>query len=152
MINLNKEQIGKKVYVIFTDDIRFHIPNGDSLISHIKNLPEYTITDIQEFQHTVTVISDKGDFDVVNQDDVFENKQDYINSLGNRIRYIKVGYEIYNNKLCNQTHNDITKAKDSLNQVIDMYSDAERLLGLILEDNFKLFYYDRNSSRTNFEI
>ena len=150
MIDLNKEQIGKKVYVIFTNDIRFLIPNGDSLISHIKNLPEYTITDIQEFQHTVTVISDKGDFNVVNQDDVFENKQDYINSLGNRIRYIKVGYEIYNNKLCNQTHNDITKTKDSLNQVIDMYSDAERLLGLILEDNFKLFYYDRNSSRTNF--
>ena len=150
MIDLNKEQIGKKVYVIFTNDIRFLIPNGDSLISHIKNLPEYTITDIQEFQHTVTVISDKGDFNVVNQDDVFENKQDYINSLGNRIRYIKVGYEIYNNKLCNQTHNDITKTKDSLNQVIDMYSDAERLLGLILEDNFKLFYYGRNSSRTNF--
>lgn len=144
MIDLNKEQIGKKVYVIFTNDIRFHIPNGDSLIPHIKNLPEYTITDIQEFQHTVTVISDKGDFYVVNQDDVFENKQDYINSLGNRIRYIKVGYEIYNNKLCNQTHNDITKIKDSLNQVIGMYSDAERLLGLILEDNFKLFYYDRN--------
>ena len=90
MIDLNKEQIGKKVYVIFTNDIRFLIPNGDSLISHIKNLPEYTITDIQEFQHTVTVISDKGDFNVVNQDDVFENKQDYINSLGNRIRYIKV--------------------------------------------------------------
>jgi hypothetical protein len=150
MINLNKEQIGKKVYVIFTDDIRFYIPNGDSLISYIKNLPEYTITDIQEFQHTVTVISDKGDFDVVNQDDVFENKQDYINSLGNRIRYIKVGYEIYNNKLCNQTHNDITKAKDLLNQIIDMYSDAEKLLGLILEDNFKLFYYERNSSRTDF--
>ena len=150
MIDLNKEQIGKKVYVIFTNDIRFLIPNGDSLISHIKNLPEYTITDIQEFQHTVTVISDKGDFYVVNQDDVFENKQDYINSLGNRIRYIKVGYEIYNNKLCNQNHNDITKTKDSLNQVIDMYSDAERLLGLILEDNFKFFYYDRNCSRTNF--
>ena len=61
-----------------------------------------------------------------------------------------MSYEIYNNKLCNQIHNDITKTKDSLNQVIDMYSDAERLLGLILEDKFKLFYYDRNSSRTNF--
>lgn len=135
MIVLNKEQIGEKVYVIFTDDIRFHIPNVDCLLSHIKNLPEYTIIDIYEFQNNVLVSSEDDTYHVVNKDDVFETKQDYINSLINRIRYIKVGYEIYNNKLCNQTNDDITKAKDSLNQVIDMYSSAEFELGLLLFDD-----------------
>lgn len=122
-MELKKEHIGKKVYVLFKEDIK-NMLNDTTALYVTSKLPreDFIIMDIDEYTQSFLIEVDNTYYATIYKDNVFETKQDYINYIMDKLFYIISTYEALYQKLLQEKADDVKIAKDIVKQTIDEYA------------------------------
>jgi hypothetical protein len=122
-MELKKEHIGKKVYVLFKEDIK-NMLNDTTALYVTSKLPreDFMIMDIDEETQSFLIEVDNTHYATIYKDNVFETKQDYINDIMDKLFYIISSYEALYQKLLQEKADDVKIAKDIVKQTIDEYA------------------------------
>lgn len=121
-MELKKEYIGKKVYVLFKEDIK-NMLNDTTALYVTSKLPreDFMIKDIDEETQSFLIEVDNTLYATIYKDNVFETKQDYINAIVDKLFYIISSYEALYEKLLQEKADDVKITKDIVELTIDEY-------------------------------
>lgn len=135
-MELKKEHIGEKVYVLFKEDIK-NMLNDTTALYVTSKLPreDFIIMDIDEETQSFLIEVDNTHYATIYKDNVFETKQDYINAIVNKLFYILSGYETLYQKLLQEKDEDVKIAKDIVKQTIDEYGSLQEKLIQLYKEN-----------------
>lgn len=135
-MELKKEHIGEKVYVLFKEDIK-NMLNDTTALYVTSKLPreDFMIMDIDEETQSFLIEVDNTHYATIYKDNVFETKQDYINAIVNKLFYIISGYETLYQKLLQEKDEDVKIAKDIVKQTIDEYGSLQEKLIQLYKEN-----------------
>ena len=135
-MELKKEHIGEKVYVLFKEDIK-NMLNDTTALYVTSKLPreDFRIMDIDEETQSFLIEVDNTHYATIYKDNVFETKQDYINSIVNKLFYIISSYETLYQKLLQEKADDVKIAKDIVKQTIDEYGSLQEKLTQLYNQN-----------------
>ena len=135
-MELKKEHIGEKVYVLFKEDIK-NMLNDTTALYVTSKLPreDFTIMDIDEETQSFLIEVDNTHYATIYKDNVFETKQDYINAIVNKLFYIISSYETLYQKLLQEKADDVKIAKDIVKQTIDEYGSLQEKLIQLYNEN-----------------
>lgn len=135
-MELKKEYIGKKVYVLFKEDIK-NMLNDTTALYVTSKLPreDFMIMDIDEETQSFLIEVDNTHYATIYKDNVFETKQDYINAIVDKLFYIISSYETLYQKLLQEKVDDVKIAKDIVKQTIDEYGLLQEKLIQFYNEN-----------------
>lgn len=135
-MELKKEHIGEKVYVLFKEDIK-NMLNDTTALYVTSKLPreDFIIMDIDEETQSFLIEVDNTHYATIYKDNVFETKQDYINAIVNKLFYIISSYETLYQKLLQEKADDVKIAKDIVKQTIDEYGSLQEKLIQLYKEN-----------------
>lgn len=135
-MELKKEHIGEKVYVLFKEDIK-NMLNDTTALYTTSKLPreDFKIMDIDEETQSFLIEVDNTHYATIYKDNVFETKQDYINSIVNKLFYIISSHETLYQKLLQEKADDVKIAKDIVKQTIDEYGSLQDKLIQLYNQN-----------------
>jgi hypothetical protein len=135
-MELKKEHIGEKVYVLFKEDIK-NMLNDTTALYVTSKLPreDFMIMDIDEETQSFLIEVDNTHYATIYKDNVFETKQDYINAIVNKLFYIISSYETLYQKLLQEKADDVKIAKDIVKQTIDEYGSLQEKLIQLYKEN-----------------
>lgn len=135
-MELKKEHIGEKVYVLFKEDIK-NMLNDTTALYVTSKLPreDFMIMDIDEETQSFLIEVDNTHYATIYKDNVFETKQDYINAIVNKLFYIISSYETLYQKLLQEKADDVKIAKDIVKQTIDEYGSLQEKLIQLYNEN-----------------
>lgn len=135
-MELKKEHIGEKVYVLFKEDIK-NMLNDTTALYVTSKLPreDFRIMDIDEETQSFLIEVDNTHYATIYKDNVFETKQDYINAIVNKLFYIISSYETLYQKLLQEKADDVKIAKDIVKQTIDEYGSLQEKFIQLYKEN-----------------